>query len=908
MGLNKRLIGAGATASGALTPSENFKAVLYTGNGGTQAITGVGFQPDFVWIKQRDAVRGQNWYDSTRGVENVLFSNSTGAASQETAGTSLGSFDTDGFTVGTGIGVNASGGDFVAWCWKANGGTTTSVTGTNISSATQQVNTDIDFSITQFTEGSSGTSAVPHGLSGTPDMYIVKRTGGTQDWYVWHNGLSAGNSYIILNSTAAQGSNNNMWTQVDSTNINLGAWNTEGGGTKIVYAFKNVDSFSKFGSYTGNGSANGPIVETGFEPAFIMVKNTTSSGQDWRILDNKRNTSNPRNCYLSANNSNAEECQYDQFDFLSNGFQVITTDGSLNQNTSNFIYMAFAADPDTEAPTLADSFNIKTYTGNGSSNSITGLGFKPGLIWMKRRDTAQEHALVNIVSGPLKHLYSDLASAEQTTTNGVSSFNDDGWTMGANGLMNNTNNTYVGWAWKADDNEPTIFPPNQTVADIKSTNLTLNLNLAAGSYSGSGSAIEDLSSAEEDFTVTNASVNEGYGGYYIDFDGSGDYADSDSSIATTTGNDITIEFWVRSESGSQPSYADIMDANHGTAVAGSSGQGWAIQMRGANQNSFYFVYYDGSGYQSNSDGEIFELTTDKWTHIAIVKSGTSVQVYEDGVAGNSWTASSATLENPNQIIRLAGWLAGGRDFNGSLGQVRLYSDALSAGEVLGNYNATKGLFTVTESIVSANANAGFSVVKWTGTGSAGKVPHGLSAAPEMIITKRLNSAGDWYTYHKDLNSGTNPAYNFIKLNSSDAEIVNASSGGSIWNSTSPSSTVINVGTTLSASTSDSYIAYCFHSVSGYQKLGGYSGNGSGSGQTITTGFQPDWIILKCTNIASEWVIVDSVRGDAYLLAESDGAEVSPYTAVDFLSTGFKLTGTSYNNSGRDFIYMAIKIN
>jgi hypothetical protein len=527
---------------------------------------------------------------------------------------------------------------------------------------------------------------------------------------------------------------------------------------------------------------------------------------------------------------------------------------------------------------------------------------------MKRRDTAQEHALVNIVSGPLKHLYSDLTSAEQTTTNGVSSFNDDGWTMGANGLMNNTNNTYVGWAWKADDNEPTIFPPNQTVADIKSTNLTLNLNLAAGSYSGSGSAIEDLSSAEEDFTVTNASVNEGYGGYYIDFDGSGDYADSDSSIATTTGNDITIEFWVRSESGSQPSYADIMDANHGTAVAGSSGQGWAIQMRGANQNSFYFVYYDGSGYQSNSDGEIFELTTDKWTHIAIVKSGTSVQVYEDGVAGNSWTASSATLENPNQIIRLAGWLAGGRDFNGSLGQVRLYSDALSAGEVLGNYNATKGLFTVTESIVSANANAGFSVVKWTGTGSAGKVPHGLSAAPEMIITKRLNSAGDWYTYHKDLNSGTNPAYNFIKLNSSDAEIVNASSGGSIWNSTSPSSTVINVGTTLSASTSDSYIAYCFHSVSGYQKLGGYSGNGSGSGQTITTGFQPDWIILKCTNIASEWVIVDSVRGDAYLLAESDGAEVSPYTAVDFLSTGFKLTGTSYNNSGRDFIYMAIKIN
>ncbi|MBT6649761.1 MAG: LamG domain-containing protein, partial [Flavobacteriales bacterium] len=228
---------------------------------------GLGFTPDFVWAKHRNhaTAHSHNWADSTRGGTKIIYANTNDA--QQTISTSIQTFDTGGFTVGNSAAVNDNGIDYVAWCFKANGGTTTSVTGTNISSATQQVNTDIDFSITQFTEGSSGTSAVPHGLSGTPDMYIVKRTGGAQDWYVWHNGLSAGNSYIILNSNAAQGSNNNMWTQVDSTNINLGAWNTEGGGTKIVYAFKNVDSFSKFGGYTGNGDANGPIIETGFEPA-----------------------------------------------------------------------------------------------------------------------------------------------------------------------------------------------------------------------------------------------------------------------------------------------------------------------------------------------------------------------------------------------------------------------------------------------------------------------------------------------------------------------------------------------------------------------------------------------------------------------------------------------------------------
>ena len=859
---------------------------------------GIGFTPDFVWVKERSAAESHRLFDTTRGATKRLFSDNTNAES--TATDSLTSFDTGGFTVGSSAAVNQSGQDYVGWAWKANGGTTSSNTDGTITS-TVQVNADAGFSIATW-DGNGSSASIGHGLGVAPDMLLVKNLDGTNSWIVRHKDFDG---YLSLEQSAAGSSSDVFGTAPDATKY---YFNTAAGGngylsanTYVGYFFASIEGFSKFGSYTGNGSDNGPIVETGFEPAFLMFKRTDSASA-WVMIDNARDPSNPRLKYLMAQGLNSEASDLNGVDFLANGFQIKDDYADWNTSGSPYIYMAFAADPDTEAPTVAKSFSTVTYTGNGGTQTIEGLGFKPGLIWMKRRDTAQEHALVNIVSGPLKHLYSDLTSAEQTTTNGVSSFNDDGWTMGANGLMNNTNNTYVGWSWKADDNEPTIFPPNQTVADIKSTNLTLNLNLAAGSYSGSGSAIEDLSSAEEDFTVTNASVNEGYGGYYIDFDGSGDYADSDSSIATTTGNDITIEFWVRSESGSQTSYADIMDANHSTAVSGSTGEGWAIQMRATNQNSFYFVYYDGSGYQSNSDGELFTITNNEWTHIAIVKSGTSVQVYKNGSAGNSWTAGSATLANPNQKIRLAGWLAGGRDFNGSLGQVRLYSDALSAGEVLGNYNATKGLFTVTESVVSANANAGMSIVKFNSTTNASTAStfgHGLSAAPEMIILKRIDGVEDWYVYHTSLGNAAR-----VQLNSTAAKIT----GTNVWGQTNPTATVF----TVESFNPGNAIAYCFHSVSGYSKFGSYAGTGS-SNSITGLGFQPDFVMVKNTDSARGWQMFDSIRGANKLLFASSTSDESNETAGTSLSSfdsdGFTVgTGLGVNENGDTFIYMAFKIN
>jgi hypothetical protein len=225
-----------------------------------------------------------------------------------------------------------------------------------------------------------------------------------------------------------------------------------------------------------------------------------------------------------------------------------------------------------------------------------------------------------------------------------------------------------------------------------------------------------------------------------------------------------------------------------------------------------------------------------------------------------------------------------------------------------------------DSLVSANANAGFSISKWTGNGSAATIGHGLSATPEIIITKRLTGTSPWYTYNAYLNGGVNPAHYFVNLNTSAAETSNGSSGGSLFNSTPPTSTIFNIGTSLSGS-GDEYIAYCFHSVSGYSKIGSYSG--TAGALTVTTGFQPDFLMVKnITSAGYSWYILDSVRGGSggyinkFLAAESNQAETEVTNGdidVTFTSTGFQYaSGMSstdgFNKSGDTYIYMAFKIN
>jgi len=638
---------------------------------------GLNFTPDFVWTKRRDLAADHNLVDSTRGIgpNGTLYAISPNLNGAQTdSANNVKSLDSGGFTVGgTGTRTNADGYDYVSWCLKANGGTTSSNTDGSITS-TVQANTDAGFSIVKYTGTGTSGATVGHGLSAKPELIITKNLIDSVDWNVKEfstmtddkDRLELNESFAIF--TASSGTF--ILSTTNSTTIGLGSSSrTNGSGDEMIaYCFHSVDGFSKIGSYTGNGSANGPIIETGFEPAFIMVKRT-SNASDWSIFDNKRNLTNPRDLVLAPNLTDAERT-YGPVTFLSNGFQQTNTNGGLNSNGDTFIYMAFAADPDTEAPTVAKSFSTVTYTGTGADPLvIDGLGFKPGLVWIKTRDQAREHILSDIVRGPNKEISSNDTSAEEAR--GVKSFDDDGFTLdNATFNYNNNGEDYVAWAWKADDNEPTI----------------------------------------------------------------------------------------------------------------------------------------------NTEGTI-------------------------------------------------------------------------------------------ESLVSANANAGFSIVKYEGNGTSGAtIGHGLSSTPEMIIVKNLSSLSAWPVFHTGLG-----ATKYLALNQTSIE----STASNVWNDTSPNSTTFTVGNWGPVNTNgDEHIAYCFHSVSGYSKIGSYTGNGGF--KSITTGFQPDLIIFKnATGFTGSWVLQDSVRGTTkYLKANTSQNELTENPNLTFTSTGFTLNNnwTEWNRDGETILYAAFKIN
>ena len=315
-------------------PPLAFKTVLYAGNGSSKSITGLGFQPDWVWIKQRDtAVENHNLYDSSRGVRNFITTNSN-AANVFGSAQRLNAFDSDGFTVGTDNEINDSGSNYVAWCWKANGGTTSSNTDGSTTS-TVQVYPEAGFSISIATW--AGQSTIGHGLGKTPEVIIQKGLSAAENWFVYHSALGTG-KYIQLNGTAGVQTRADSFSTVNSTIIEN---DTTGASVEyITYSFVSVDGYSKFGSYTGNGNTGQSITGLGFSPNFLMIK-ITDATDNWVILDSVRGGTN-----ILAPNSTAQEYSESgvNITFDTDGFSLSGSgagQGQVNGNGNSYIYMAF---------------------------------------------------------------------------------------------------------------------------------------------------------------------------------------------------------------------------------------------------------------------------------------------------------------------------------------------------------------------------------------------------------------------------------------------------------------------------------------------------------------------------------------------------------------------------------------
>ena len=326
-------------------PSDYFNAKLYDGNGSTNAQTGVGFEPDLIWIKNRDGGGGSHdhyLFDQVRGVTKYVRSN---VANAEGTASGVTAFDSDGFTLGSSDGMNENGRTFVSWNWRASG-TSGSTNSDGTISSTVSANTTAGFSIVKYTgTGSNGT--VGHGLGSNPPAFIIVKRydSGTKSWVVQVKGINA--AAHINETTAFTGSWSDYWNSTHATTnvfaVGTGSGGSNvSGGTHIAYCFSNVKGHQKAGIYKGNGNADGSFVYCGFKPNFVFIKNTAATAQ-WQMRDGQRGVNGAIKTLYS--DSGEQETSGDTIDLCSNGFKIRNNSSVQNSNGTNYVFLAVAETP-----------------------------------------------------------------------------------------------------------------------------------------------------------------------------------------------------------------------------------------------------------------------------------------------------------------------------------------------------------------------------------------------------------------------------------------------------------------------------------------------------------------------------------------------------------------------------------
>jgi hypothetical protein len=335
----KALCTANLPAPVVTKPSTVMDVKLYTGNGSTQTISGLGFSPDLVWTKTRSQTNNNFLFDSVRGVGNWLSSDLTLA--EVYAANTITSFNSDGFTTGSDNDTNGSGRTFVAWTWDAGSSTVTNTQG-SISSQVR-ANASAGFSVVTWTQASAGANTIGHGLGVAPSLVIVKSRSLASEWAVYHAELGA-TKFLKLNATDAAGTVSAYWNNTAPTSsvFSVGSWSNLAG-DNLAYCFAPVAGYANAFSYSGNGSTDGPMVYLGFRPALIILKRTDSAN-DWGIFDNKRLGYNPQTAFLFPNASYSESAS-DYMDLLSNGFKIRRTNAEYNASGGTYVGFAWAESP-----------------------------------------------------------------------------------------------------------------------------------------------------------------------------------------------------------------------------------------------------------------------------------------------------------------------------------------------------------------------------------------------------------------------------------------------------------------------------------------------------------------------------------------------------------------------------------
>ena len=898
---------------------EGFNTVTYRGNGGTQYVGGVGFEPDLVWIKERTSTSVATLNDSVRGVTQYLVPSTT--AAEGTGTDTLSSFDPDGFTSGSNGAYNEINQGYVAWCWDM--GTASSANTDGTISSTIRANPTYGQSIVAYL-GTGADGTVGHGLSQAPELIIFKNRTSTAgySWPVYSAEIGA-TKYLTLNGTAAAQTYNHFqdtdptssvfYLEGTSANsVNQSAAN------HIAYCFHSVAGYSDFGSYTGNGSTTGPVVTTGFKPAFVMVKRTDFTA-DWLIIDNTRSPTNYVDDYLSANSSAAEQSNIgagNSITWLSDGFQITGNWTSINDIGGTYIYMAFA-DKREAAFWLDQSGNNNDWTNNNMQESDISLDSPTNNFCTLSPIDAYpiSTGYISLSEGNLKCNggpttgYVNCASTfyqnsgkwyvewietsrsaasrngvglltQNTNHNGYISQYDEGYFYADNGYFYyktatgaatnyNTGTTFtlgdvIGYALDLDAGTLAMYKNNTLVYTYTGLDADTFYSFGAFGYASSDNNItnfgQDSSFAGNKVAQGNVDAN-GYGDFY--------YEPPAGYLALCTAN--------------LPEPA-ILDGGQNFNTVLYTGNGSTQSITGVGfQPDFLWLKGRSVAY----DHGLFDVV--RGADVRLRSNSTSAE-YDGGGTGymSSFDADGFSLVN-------------NINYNNSGSTYVAWN--WKADNTSGTTN-TDGTITST---VSANPTAGFSIVGYTGNGTNGAtVGHGLNSKPDFVLIKnRSTSATDWIIYHS-AGGGDSSYFSF------DASAVRTSAN--LWDGLTSTVLEVDAFTTMNNS-GDDHIAYCFHSVEGYSKFGSYTGTGNTDGPFVYTGFKPAFIIYKrSVGGVGNWIMRDAARNpynprDLRLYANLTNTDAGGYE-VDFLSNGFKLRDTiaTMNASGSTYIYMAFAEN
>jgi hypothetical protein len=882
-----------------IVPSEHFNTVLYTGNQSTQSITGVGFQPDFIWIKERTSTSSHALFDSVRGVNKVLASDTTDAEDVDNPNL-LTSFNSDGFSLGDNNRTNQGSIEMVSWNFKAGGAAVTNTDGTITSQVS--ANTEAGFSIVSWTSNYSGNvnESVGHGLNQVPDLYIVKKRNNTSQWYVYAQDL-IGNNTLKLNTTDAISSSGWISAPTETT---FNAWDWSSGSEMITYCFAEVEGFSNFGSYVGTGASGNTIV-TGFEPAFAIFKRVSSTSS-WFMIDNKRNPSNPRDLFLNADTSDAEYVPSHGVEFLENGFSFISTD--LNGTGQTWMYMAFAADPTTIEPTLEDSFNTVTYTGNGGTQNIGGV-FEGGGSFNGSSSKIEIGSVISSVSDTTDFSFSQWLNFNALPTSGgimgiwgsssanlaairvaiietsgqyelsfLRNFNNSYYYANSYPTLSLNNNSWYNLVltYVASTKTVKYFLNGSQVSEFnldQSAVFTIDGNLTLGAYTASHPARTFNGSIDQvrifNTALTAAQVTELY-----------EETDADSSVCNFPSGAGAVALYELNGNAN-----DTCGTYNGTA----SNVTWLNNGVGFQPDLVWFKNRDTTNYHQLLDSI----------------RGAGNRLFSNVTNAESFATDTLQSFDPNGFT-----VGSDNDVNGSGYGIVAWC---WKGAELPAINSNGSI----PSVVSANPAAGFSIVSYTGNGNAATIGHGLNLEPSVVIVKNREDALGWMVYHSSVITATSTNKDYLELNTGDS----IQTKGSATTFEGVDDNTIALGTTTQLNRDgDSYIAYCFHSVPSFSKIGSYIGDGTKTGPIITTGFRPAWVMIKWTddpNNSSSWTIYSNKINtgdvaDTRLVADTSGAEVTSLPTdtnvriINFSDTGFEIAGNSglINSLNGTYIYMA----